>query len=28
MTENFKLFWKNDRNVSTEINLGFNSLND
>jgi len=24
----FKLFWKNDRNVSTKTNLGFNSLCD
>jgi len=28
MTENFKLIWKNDRNVSAKTNLGFNSLHD
>jgi len=28
MTENFMLFWKNDRNVSTKTNPGFNSLLD
>ena len=26
--ENFKLFWKNDWNVSAKIYLGFNSLHD